>query len=317
MDPRIRQTKVCSQCGLPASGNYCSNCGESLELEKESVSGELRSKATSPITSTLSFTKTVWLIWFSPVIFLRSYFTGKPPLTELPFPLSSLWKAAIRGQQKVTRPFHCLAIVIILGTTLGSLERDAWGVNNIGERMFGLSMSDAKEQSEAQLKAYYESTYGRTLHFIDSAHLTGIGTIDKPLDEILGLLNYVYFALIAAAVVAGGSVKRFQAVHSYVYITSAAIAASAVFSALGLAVFSFGASADSIAILALSGFGDLAGYLLIIYFVAILPIVALPRVLQVSTSRVVLATGVACIAWLAGRFVFFSVLQWQFGFIWR
>jgi hypothetical protein len=224
---------------------------------------------------------------------------------------------AIRGRQKVTRPFHCLAIVIILGTTLGSLERDAWGMNNIGERMFGLSMSDAKDQSEAQLKNYYEATYGRTLQFIDSAHLTGISSLDKPLDEILGLFNYLCFALVASTVLGHRGTTRFQAVHSYVYITVAAIAASAVLSAIGLAVFSFGARADSITILALSDFGDLVGYLLIIYFVAILPIVALPRVLKVSTSRVVLATCVAGVAWLAGRFLFFSVLQWQFGFIWR
>jgi hypothetical protein len=82
---------------------------------------------------------------------------------------------------------------------------------------------------------------------------------------------------------------------------------------LGLVVFAFGALGGSIQTVALSGFGQAAGYLLILYFVMVLPIVILPPVLGVARSQVVLATGVATVAWLLVRFFIFSVLQWQLG----
>jgi hypothetical protein len=224
---------------------------------------------------------------------------------------------ADEGPQKVTRPFHCLAIAIALVTVLGSLERAVWRVNDFGERLFGVSQSEMRERGEAQLKNYYESTYHRTLHFVDSAHLTGVDMLDKPLEEIIGLLNYAYFGLVAVLVLMRGKVKRHQVVHAYIYMISAAMVASAVFNGLGLAVFSVGAEAGSLGVVGLSGLGQLLGYLLVIYLVAIRPIVVLPRVLDLSGPRVALATGIATLVWLVSRFLFFTVLQWQVGIIWR
>jgi hypothetical protein len=308
---------VCPQCGKVGAGKYCAFCGTLLETEKESVSEEIRSKFTSPLVAALSFAKAVWLTWISPVRFLRSCFTGVPPLSELPFPLSSVWRLVDPGPQKVSSPFSSLAFAIVLVSVLGSLEQAAWRVNDFGERLFGESQSEMRERGEARLKEYYQSEYGRSLHFVDSDHLTGIAIIDRPLEEIFGLLNYAFFAIVAVFVLARGNVKGHRFTEAYVYLISAAIAASAVLSALGLVVFSLGAAAESIGTVALSGFGQLAGYLLVVYFVVILPIVILPKVLDVSKSKVVVATCVATGTWLLARFLFFSVLQWQLGIIVR
>src|SRR5260370_28950275 len=39
------------------------------------------------------------LTWVSPAAFLRSYFTGVPPLSTLPFPLSPVWRLADRSEE--------------------------------------------------------------------------------------------------------------------------------------------------------------------------------------------------------------------------
>jgi hypothetical protein len=313
MDPQNLCTTVCLQCGKRGSEKYCAHCGASLQLEKESVSEEIRSKLTSPLIAALSFAKAVWLTWASPAVFFRSCFTGLPPLSELPFPLSSTWSVVDSSAQKVARPFACLAIAMVLVTALGSLERAAWQVNGFGEKLFGMSMSEARERAEAQLKEYYRSVHGRNVHFVDSAHLTGIDIVDKPLEEIFKLLNYALFAIVAVFVLTQGDVKGHQVMHAYVYMISAAIAASAVLSALGIAVFALGASAGSISTVALSGLGQLCGYLLIIYFVVVLPIMVLPDALELSRPQVVVATCIAAGSWLFVRYLFFSVLQSQLG----
>lgn len=301
---------ICSQCGTPGKGNYCANCGASLTPSKESVSEEVRSKFTSPLTAALSFFKAVWLMWVSPAVFLRSYFTGVPPLSELPFPLSSAWRRVHEGPQRVMGPFQSLALAIALVAVLGSLERTVW--SDFGQRTFGLSMAEVRERRE-QFRSAYEQTYGRKPHIVDTAHLTGFEIVDNPIAEIVTLLNYVYFPLVAVILLARGNVKRYQVMHAYIYAMSAALCGFAATDALGLIVFAAGVQSGSIYTVAMSGWGTAVGLLIIIYFVVILPIFILPKVLRVAKARVVLATCVAALAWLAGRIVIFSVLPWQFG----
>jgi hypothetical protein len=288
-----------------------------LTAETESVGAEVQSKIRSSLIAAFSFAKAVWLVWVSPVQFLRSSFTGAPPLSTLPFPLASIWRVADRGPQKVTAPFHALAIAIGLVAVLGPLERAAWNVNDFGQRTFGVSTSETRERTDQRLKEFYESVYGRKFYVVDSAHLTGVDFVDRLLEEILGLLNYAYFTLVAVPMLVRGGVKRYQVVHAYVYTISAAITASVILDGLGLIPLAIGAMTGSISTVALSGLGQGGGYLLIIYFVVILPIRILPKVLNVSRSSVVVATCVAAFTWLVSRYVFFTVLPGQLGFVWR
>src|SRR5436309_10804815 len=103
MNPHPPDAVACPQCGQPGTGKYCAHCGSLLRPDDESVAQEIRSKITTPLVAALSFAKAVWLTWVSPAAFLRSCFTGSPPLSQLAFPLAPLWRLVESGPQKVAR----------------------------------------------------------------------------------------------------------------------------------------------------------------------------------------------------------------------
>jgi hypothetical protein len=308
--------EICPQCGAAGGGNYCANCGASLKPGEESVSEEARSKLTSPLIAALSFVKAIWLMWVSPVVFLRSYLTGSPALSQLDFPLSSAWRVVDKAPQKVMGPFQCLTFAIALFAVLSSLERAVWSVSDIGHRLFGESITEMRDRFEEAQTSYYQQNFGRRPYLIDTAHLTGVGPIDHAIEEIVGLLGCAYFPLVAVLFLARGNVKRYQVMHCYLYAISAAMCGFAALDALGLLAFSAGASAASLYVMGLSGLGSAAGLLIIVYFVALMPIFVLPKVLDLPKSRVVLATCIAALAWLAGRFVVFMVFPQALGIVW-
>lgn len=310
-----KNVTACPQCARPGSEKYCAFCGTPLAADGDTASEMIRSKVASAVIVALSFVKTAWLTWFSTARFLRHCFTGTPSLTELHFPLSSAWTAVDPAPQKVTRPFTFLASAIALVAVLGSLERAAWDINDFGKRLFGTSMNEMRAKVEAQRKEHYQAVYRREVQLIDTAHLTGVELLDKPLQEICALVNYAFFGFIAAAVLAQGGARGDRVVHAYVYLIGAAVAASALLSALGLVAFCVGALEGSLDWVALSGLGQLAGMLVILYLVVVLPIRVLPEVLEVPTSAVVTATGVAIGAWLLVRFLIFTILPGQLGVI--
>ncbi len=147
------RTAVCSQCGTQAAGRFCSNCGSPLALDGESVSSEIASKFTTPVTSLLSFLKTTWLVLVSPRAFYASYLTGAPPLSELTFPLAPLWRRFTSKLQKTMPPFRCLAMEIGLIALIAALTDWSWQVTHFSERVFGVSSAQMAENSERNLKA--------------------------------------------------------------------------------------------------------------------------------------------------------------------
>jgi len=94
-----KTTRKCISCGYQDTGEYCSNCGSRLEfLGDERVSsiqnfriilGEYLREVLDPI---FAYIKTIWLLLFQPVKFFQVLCFREQPISEIHFPLGSLWR---------------------------------------------------------------------------------------------------------------------------------------------------------------------------------------------------------------------------------
>lgn len=307
---------ICPQCGMQGVGRFCSNCGSPLIQDEESVTGEIQSKFTTPVTSLLSFLKTTWLVLVSPRAFYTSYTTGSPPLNELTFPLAGFWRLMSSKPQKVMRPFQSLAMAIGLVACIAVLQDWSWRVTGFSERVFGMSTVQMAENTERNLKAFYQSQFGRSLTIIDTAHLSGLALVDGPAHEIIGLLRYMYFPLVLSVFLVGRSIRRSVLMHYYVYAVSTSLAVFFVFNVVGLIVFVLLQAVWPDAALGLSGLPVIIGYLARAYFVVILPVVVLPHILPVTRGRVVAATLVGAVVWMMANWMLSQLLLFNLGVVW-
>ena len=309
-------TTVCAQCGTPGTGRFCSACASPLSLDDESVSSELRSKITHPLIALLSFIKTGWLVFRTPRAFFRSYAGAKPPLSDLTFPLAGLWRRISGKPQRVTRPFKTLATAMGLVAAIAGLQDWAWRVTGFSERVFGVSRAEMMERARNGTTSFYEKQFGQSLTIIDTAHLTGLGLLDAPAHEILKLLQYMYFPLVVSLFLIGRSIKRPLVVHHYVYAVGTSVGIAFVLNIAGLVVFMLLQAKWPDAAMALSGVPALIGVVTTAYLMVILPVVVLPDILPVSRARVMMATLVGGVIWMAGNYVFTQVMLFKFGILW-
>ncbi len=307
---------VCAQCGTRGVGRFCGNCASPLRLDDESVSGELRSKISKPLIGFLSFLKTAWLVIRSPRVFFKSYVTAAPPLSELTFPLTSLWRRVSPKPQRVMRPFQALATAMGLVAAIAGLQDWAGRITNFSERAYGMSKADVAQRSEEMMRAFYEKQFGQSLTIIDTSHLTGLALFDGPAHELIQLLQYLYFPLVVAVFLAGRNIKRPVVMHQYVYAVAASLAIQFVAGVIGVVVFLLLQGVSPDAALGLSGAPVLAGYLVRVYLLVIMPIVVLPTILPVSRVRVVAATIVGALVWMAGNAIITKVMLFNLGVVW-
>jgi len=249
-------------------------------------------------------------------VFYISYLTGSPPLSKLTFPLTGLWHSISSNQQKILQPFQNLAMAIGLIAFISVLQEWFWRITRFSERAFGMTADQLAESSERNLKIFYESQFGRSLTIIDTAHVTGLAFIDGPAHEIIGLLQYMYFPLVVSVFLVGRSIRRSVLMHYYVYAVSTSLAVFFVFNVIGLIMFLLLQAVSPNAALGLSGLPVLIGYIARAYFVVVLPVAILPHILPVTRSRVVAATLVGAVVWMAANWILTQLLLFKLGVVW-
>jgi hypothetical protein len=83
---------------------------------------------------------------------------------------------------------------------------------------------------------------------------------------------------------------------------------------VGLFLLLQGVSAE--AAVGLAMIPELAGYMARIYFVVLLPILIFPKVLPVTRARVVTATAVGAVIWMAANVIISQLALFTFGVVW-
>jgi len=308
---------ACAQCGLSGTGQYCSRCGSPLRLTEDTVTGEIGSKLTKPIVTLLSFIKTVWLVAFQPRQFYTSVTTAQPPLSDLSFPLSGLWRRVSSGRQRVMQPFAALATAIGLLATANLVGDWAWRITQLSERTFGMPRAEVEAASERSLREFYEQQFGQTLHIVNTEHLTGVSLVDGPAREIIGVLSYVYFPLVVLLFLRKREVRREVLLSFYVYSVSASLAVVFVCAIVGVLLFLLLQGAAANAAVAAAGVPSLAGYAARIYFVVVLPLLVFPKVLTVTRGRMLTATVIGSIAWMTANAVYSALSIMTLGVVFK
>ena len=260
-------------------------------------------KVTDPLTTGLSLFKTAWLVLFAPTRFFASYFTGAMPLAQLTFPLAALWRRISSKPLLALRPFQCLGIGLVLAAFTDIVWR--W--------LYDLDPGNWKGTADWQeIRLWYQQQYGQQLKTLDLGHLTGFGLLDEPIYQVVQLLAYSYFALIVGWFLAGTEIRRNQYMRYHAYAVGTALVLKFIAYLAGFALFAILIGVSRTAAHAITDLVlILLGYLPMLWFIAVLPILVFPRVLSVSRARMLVAT--VCGLGLAGAFNWWFTNKTLFG----
>jgi hypothetical protein len=297
--------RFCHQCGATASGTYCSNCGARLD-EDVGLGAEIGAKLSEPLEAGFATLKTTWLVGLAPTRFFDAYFNATQPLDGLDFPLAPIWRIASKKPQHVLAPFKFLAVGLILAAFCDTV--DGW--------IAALAPPEAHHDvTDPALGRWFEIQYGHKLHFMDLGHLTGIAGLDEPIHQILQVLYYSFAAVMIGCLLVGTRVPRRKYLHYHLYAVGAALVLRA---AAFLASFALAALLAGISRILTRFVVDLVqlsfGFLPMIWFIAVLPILVFPRVLPVGRGRILAAVlgGLG----LTGAFNWWSIQATLFGHGW-
>jgi hypothetical protein len=307
MSAGVDRSIPCPQCGVPASGVYCSACGTKLEGEGglgEEIGGKLR----EPLTAGLALLKTTWLVLFAPMRFFAGYFNKTEPLAAIGFPLAPVWQRLSAKPQKVLSPFQCLA---------GGLVSAAF-CNTLSGWIDAITQMPRHNLNDPAFRRWFAERYGHELMLVDLHHLTGLSVFDETLYQVIALLDYSLAAVMNGWLLLGTGVQPRQYLHYHAYAVGTALTlrAFAFITALALASLTVGLSttiARLLAAIVLVTFGLLP----MLWFIAFLPVSVFTRVLAVRRGRMIVATagGLA----LAAAFNVWSTQTTLFGglvFVW-
>jgi hypothetical protein len=276
----------CPRCGVTATGRFCSQCGASLDQTGGSFGGESKSKFVDPVTGLLAFLKAAWLLIATPVAFCRAWLNGPQGMAQMTFPLSGVWRKFSEGPQNVTSPFRALAFGVALIGASGAIEATAWKMAGLQE----LREEAGKRQEEGiqQAARYY---YGHNMKILKLAELTGFAPLDAALEETWHLIDYLAFAALIAAFMPRVALVQSSAVlHYFAFAVGVSLAIRTAAAAVASALFIPLARGSLESALAVETFVVFVfGYLPIVWFGALLPIVIFPRVIRTSRARVVSA----------------------------
>jgi len=276
----------CPRCGSPATKRFCSQCGASLDPADGSLGGEIKSRFLDPVIGLLAFVKIAWLLIVKPTDFCRAWLLGPQGMAQLGFPLSAAWRRLSGEAQHILSPFRAFAVGLGLITAAAIVDATAWRLAGLEELR-----EQAGRRQAAAIQQASRIYFGHGVKIVKLSELTGLTPLDTALEETWNLFDYLAFAAFIALFMPRLPLAHPRAVFQYF--------AFAV--AVGLAIRTAAVAAGAVMFVPLAGLSLEAalalenvivfffGYLPMIWFGALLPIVVFPRVIRISHLRIIAA----------------------------
>lgn len=267
--------------------------------------GQIISDQKSWIDRSCAFLKPVLLVMTKPRAFFSAYFHQPGQLEALRIPFSRVLRRTGTAGHTVMPPLRCL------GAALGILGAVAVLQGFVVELVLPDELVHAMQGSERSAEAFFERVTGHHLVTIDTQHLTGFAPVDEPAGEYIQLFRYLYFAALFALFLGRRAAMR-NTIDYFAYTLSASVVLVSVAIVASIAVFVLLAVTPDAAF-AFSGLVELIGWLPMLFYCLVLPIIIFPSVFGVARRSVVRATLLAVAAWVGTNLLLTQGLLMQLG----